>query len=148
MRITIAGRLRCQLCRDARTCSGVWCIGCRSFETSQGVHSCAHPDVNQDAIAAYGSCELWGGEVTKFRVWEPKEGGTFDDARTVRAYDAKDAAEEWAKREDWNSAEYYIVSGKHEPTVCVVPADESDPARQFVVTGESHPVYHATEVKP
>ena len=77
----------------------------------------------------------------KFKVWCPEYGGSFADAREFDAYDAEMAAEEWAEREDSDSAEYSIVGGE-EKTVCVSPI-ESDRHETYIVSGESIPYYRA-----
>lgn len=47
----------------------------------------------------------------KFAVWCPDQGEDEQAAREVWAYDEGRAAEEWARREDCDSADYWIVGG-------------------------------------
>lgn len=79
-----------------------------------------------------------------FLVWCPEMGSEREDAPEIEANDAKSAAEAWAEKEDWYSAEYSIVSGRETPVVCV--AEEGRPERQFMVRGESVPYYYATAI--
>ena len=79
-----------------------------------------------------------------FRVWADGEDPDAD-GRTVHAYEAEDAATEWAQREDWDSAEYDIVSGREAPKVHV--RDEAGNVTTWVVVGETLPHYSARQHK-
>lgn len=77
-------------------------------------------------------------------VWQ-LDGETVDDALTVRACDAEDAAEEWAERQDCYG-DYWIVQGGN-PIVCVQRADDEDALVEYLaVEGETVPQYHAREM--
>lgn len=80
-----------------------------------------------------------------FLVWCEEQGATEDDAETIHAHDAEDAAEKWADRDDRSSAEYLIVAQKWEPTVTVKDQRDGE-MKRFIVTGEAVPSYSATEV--
>lgn len=80
-----------------------------------------------------------------FLVWCPDMGSEREDACVIEAHDAESAAQEWAEEEDCNSAEYSIVSGREEPTVCVAEGD--GPEQQFRVSGEAVPHYYATATR-
>jgi len=76
-------------------------------------------------------------------VWDPDAGETIDDARTVRGFDASDAAENWAERSDSDSAEYAIVRGSPATVLVRSAADEAAPIEKYEVHGESAPSYNA-----
>lgn len=76
-----------------------------------------------------------------FKVWCPADGDSVEDARTITAFDAKEAAEFWAERDDAESAEYSIVSGRTMPVVVVEAADGT--RSQWRVAGEAVPAYSA-----
>ena len=83
-----------------------------------------------------------------FEVWntDGAEQPNFEPAIVeVYATDAEDAAEKWAEREDWNSAEYSIVKGDSSPTVAVREKGK-ELIVFYVLTGESVPRYMAEEV--
>jgi len=80
----------------------------------------------------------------KYQVWDEETGDQFV-AQTVEAFDHEAAAEEWARQDDWGSAEYGIVSGRHTPVVCVRQVGTED-VRRFSVRGEAEPVYYADEL--
>lgn len=50
--------------------------------------------------------------MTKYIVWCPELGSTADDGKTISAYDEFEAAAMWARREDAESADYWIVGGE------------------------------------
>lgn len=80
-----------------------------------------------------------------FLVWCPDMGSEREDACVIEAHDAESAAEKWAEEEDWNSAEYSIVSGHETPIVCVAEGDE--PEQEFIVRGESVTYYYANPIR-
>ena len=74
-------------------------------------------------------------------VWCPEDGADGpEDGRTVRAFDADQAAERWADHDDCNG-DYDIVSGRSTPIVHVQGEDEE--VTRWKVTGEAEPVYTA-----
>lgn len=75
-----------------------------------------------------------------FQVWREDDPSHVSK---INAFDAEEAAKEWARVDDWNSAEYAIVGGREEPTLVVQSADNI--VRRFTVTGESVPHYMARE---
>lgn len=81
----------------------------------------------------------------EFAVWCPEQGETSDDAWQCQAFDAEDAAEEWAEHEDYSSAEYDIVGQRTTPQVYVLEAGTTE-ARLFRVSGEAVPSYYAEEL--
>jgi hypothetical protein len=78
----------------------------------------------------------------KFMVWSPDQGSTEADAREIEAFDASSAAEEWADRDDCESAEYQIVRGSN-AKVCV---RDGERVRTFDVSGETVALYAAREI--
>lgn len=79
-------------------------------------------------------------------VWCPDYDECEHDAKQMSSADPATAAEEWAEREDWMSAEYQIVGGQDAPIVYVRSPDGT--VTRFRVTGESVPVYQAVEIEP
>lgn len=78
-----------------------------------------------------------------YLIWSEETGP--DDGLRIKAVDGEAAAEEWAKRDDWDSAEYMIASGG---SVRVVVRNEGDGTETlYRVTGEAEPVYTAREVE-
>ncbi len=73
-------------------------------------------------------------------VWCPDYGADSDDAKTVTAGSAQEAAEQWAERSDYDSADYSIVKGMDVTVHVNAPGCGT---RRFIVTGESVPVYTA-----
>lgn len=67
---------------------------------------------------------------------------TIDDALTIEANDAYEAAEIWADRHDWNTAEFAIVSGT--PAEVEV-RDEDGNVWHLRVEGHTERKYHAEE---
>ena len=64
-------------------------------------------------------------------------------ARTIRAHDAEEAAEEWAERDD-SDGEYGIADGAPVDVIVTAP----DGARtKWRVTGEYQAVYDAEEIE-
>jgi len=82
-----------------------------------------------------------------FEVWDT-DGAELPDFEPyiveVYATHAEDAAEKWAEREDWNSAEYSIVKGDSSPTIAVREKG-TETIVFYIVTGESVPNYMAEE---
>ncbi len=78
-------------------------------------------------------------------VWDPDQGNTVEDARTIYALNAEWAAEKWAEEDDSDSAEYSIAQGTS-TVVCVQPK-EGGPIEKFKVTGEYEPTYSAELVE-
>ena len=97
-----------------------WCSVCGNFLYSSG-HKCP----------------------PKWLVWDAED-ESESDARVIYAINPDDAAELWAERDDSDSAEYSIVSG-HKVTV-FVKDPQLNTMKQFSVTGESVPEYHASEI--
>lgn len=78
-----------------------------------------------------------------YLVWR-EEDGPEDGGVRIKAFDGEQAAEEWAERDDRDSAEYTIASGEE---VTVVARNERDGRKtRYRVTGEAQPVYTAREV--
>lgn len=69
----------------------------------------------------------------RFLVWCPELGSTAEDGREILSDDAEDAARIWARREDAESADYWIVGGSG-ATVVVRSPDGSE--CRMRVTGE------------
>jgi len=80
----------------------------------------------------------------KFQVWQEADGEEWGVA-AVDALDHEDAATEWAKKYDWESAEYDIVAGRMTPVVCVRRQGE-DLVMRFSVRGGAVPEYYADEL--
>jgi hypothetical protein len=80
--------------------------------------------------------------MSEYRVWCPERGQNSSDARRIEAFDAEEAAELWAERDDRNSAEYSIVAGE-DVVVCVRCPDGK--VSRWRVSGESVPNYIARE---
>jgi hypothetical protein len=81
-----------------------------------------------------------------YEVWSPEDGETRAEAKRLDATGPREAAEEWARLDDWYSAEGLIVSGRSTPVVCVARVG-SDDVSAWRVTGRSVPVYDARPVK-
>lgn len=76
----------------------------------------------------------------KHLVWCPELGSGPEDGRTIMAHDHEDAACLWARREDAESADYWIVGGEG-TTVMVRGPDGKD--KSVRVTGEPAIDYRA-----
>ena len=72
-------------------------------------------------------------------------GSKFPSIEEVRAFDAEEAAERWAKDDDCHSAEYSIVSGSDAE---VVVEDHAGNVTRWKVSGEGVPTYSAEEITP
>lgn len=84
--------------------------------------------------------------VTTYRVWCPEDGEHQEDGRVIdTAVNAAHAAEEWAERDDYESAEYRCVGGKD--LIVKVREEPDGPILVFSVTAESLPSYYAAEIK-
>lgn len=81
---------------------------------------------------------------SQWDVWE--QGEKRGDHSPVYGDDAQDAAEQYARRSDTDSAEYDFM--KYGGAVTVAPVDDGCAAERFFVEGESVPEYHARPVKP
>lgn len=92
---------------------------------------------------AHGSCRNAPTCPPEHLVWCPLQGETEEDAITIRARDAEQAAEAWAERSDRESADYTIVRGS-EARICVRTVLSGE-LRRFIVRGESVPKYDASE---
>lgn len=76
-----------------------------------------------------------------YTVWCPDHGETSpEEGKVLYAFDAGEAAEEWAKWTDWTSAEYMIAKGEGTD---VVVQDHTGRRHQFTVSGEQTVVYTA-----
>jgi hypothetical protein len=80
-----------------------------------------------------------------FTVWCPEQGETADDGRAFDAFDAEEAAEQWAEQDDWSSAEYSIVGQRSTPIVHV--QGPSGDVQRFRVSGEAVPSYSAEHLE-
>lgn len=76
----------------------------------------------------------------KHLVWCPELGSNAEDGREIMAHDDEDAACLWARREDVQSADYWIVGGSG-TTVVVRGPDGVE--RSIRVTGEPSIDYRA-----
>lgn len=79
----------------------------------------------------------------KHLVWCPELGSSADDGKSIMAHDHEDAACLWARREDAESADYWIVGGDG-TTVVVRGPDGAD--RNIYVMGESAINYRGRSV--
>ena len=80
--------------------------------------------------------------MSRYLVWNEDE--SRDDAREISHSSAEWAAEEWAEKDDYNSAEYSIANGS---TVIVSVEDvETGKVERFKIRGEYEPAYYAYEV--
>ena len=82
-----------------------------------------------------------------YTVWSPENDETEDDAATVEALDAEDAAATWGRlwdEGDWEYPEYHVASGNDEPIVHVRAPDGT--LSRWRVEGEWDPIYSASEV--
>ena len=75
-----------------------------------------------------------------YTVWCPDLGSDAEDGHMFKARDPQDAACQWAKREDCNSADYWIVGGQ-DANVMVRSSDGVDHA--LIVSGETVAHYRA-----
>lgn len=82
------------------------------------------------------------GRLLRFLVWCPARGQTLADALPFDAFDAGEAAGEWANYADWHGAEFLIVGGES-VVVCV---QDGDRVTKFEVRGETTRSYWANEL--
>lgn len=75
-----------------------------------------------------------------FTVWCPDLGECHEDGMKINAMFPDSAAAEWARRYDWNSAEYSIVGGT-DKTVNVMGL--CGKIQVYIVSGEAVPSYSA-----
>lgn len=76
----------------------------------------------------------------KYLVWCPEHSQEPEDGREITAFDHEDAACMWARREDAESADYWIVGGDG-TTVGVRAPDGTE--KMVRVTGEPDIRYRA-----
>jgi hypothetical protein len=81
--------------------------------------------------------------MSSWHVWCPDRCDTREDSRAYEGDTPEEAAEAWAQRDDWNSAEYSIGSGRESPEVLVAPVDGSAEPVRCRVEGEAVPHYTA-----
>ena len=77
----------------------------------------------------------------KHLVWCPELGGGPEDGREIVAHDHEDAACIWARREDAESADYWIVGGDG---TSVVVRDSGGDEKTLRVTAEPAIHYRAS----
>ena len=86
----------------------------------------------------------------QFRVWDPDQGETLEDADIVYAEDADTAVEMWAEQDDQDSAEYSIAKGTA-AVVCVqrysIDNKPESVVERYRVEGYYNPVYLAELVR-
>ena len=80
--------------------------------------------------------------MSRYRVWQ--DGDDEKWGSVIDTLDAEMAAEEWAERDDSDSAEYHIVGGR-DITVNVRDL-ETDEVTRYTVSGEAVPQYTAREI--
>lgn len=81
-----------------------------------------------------------------FKVWCEDYGQDADDARAVKAFDAQEAAELWARDADCRSADYTIVGGSPATVKVQQVSIAAVPVAEFVVHGETAAHYSARPV--
>lgn len=84
--------------------------------------------------------------MTKYIVWRPDYGQTMEDGREIEALCADYAAQDWAQRDDCESADYLIVGGNPAELMALEVGSTMPPLR-FSVSGESVAVYRAVPMK-
>ena len=80
----------------------------------------------------------------KFKVWNPEEAEECDADSYEVSFGPGRAAEEWAARDDADSADYRIVSGND---VVVHVRSELWVLTRWRVSGETVAAYHASELE-
>lgn len=83
-----------------------------------------------------------------YRVWCEEFGQSREDAATVvtiTGEGARDAAQEWARREDRGESEFSICYGR--PPVIANVESPDGTVSAWAVRGECVPVYFATEAR-
>ena len=81
--------------------------------------------------------------MTRYVVWRPDYGQTQEDGRTIEADHPAAACIAWAERDDQESAEYSIASGKDAELMVAELGSSLAPFR-YSVGGEAIPSYYAT----
>ena len=76
----------------------------------------------------------------KYIVWCPGLGGGPEHGREITAHDHEDAACQWARRSDADSADYWIAGG--DGTTVVVRDSDGD-EQTLCITGEPDINYRA-----
>tara|TARA_R110002020_G_scaffold254660_1_gene468440 strand:+ start:2079 stop:2348 length:270 start_codon:yes stop_codon:yes gene_type:complete len=79
----------------------------------------------------------------KFKVWSPEEAEECDAGTYEVLFGPGQAAEEWAARDDAESADYRIVSGDE---AVVHVRSGSGMLTRWRVSGETVAAYHAAEL--
>ncbi len=74
-----------------------------------------------------------------FMLWRPDMGETWEDARPISGLCVQYAIQDWAQRDDARSADYSIASGVPERVFII----DGEKDVEFIVSGESQPVYYA-----
>lgn len=82
----------------------------------------------------------------KYWIWSDDLGQDEGCARAVSANSTESAVTEWAERQDARSADYTIVGGQE--VIATVRDCDTGEVSQWIVTGESVPLYRAREVTP
>lgn len=77
----------------------------------------------------------------RYTVWCEDLGQEQSDGKKFAEGGPREAATEWARWNDWNSAEYAIVGGK-DAEVCVYD-EHSGAVSRWTVSGEAVPQYRA-----
>ena len=80
--------------------------------------------------------------MTLYIVWRPDWEQTREDGRRIEAHSPSYACEQWAQREDADSADYLIVRGES-VELMVVELGSSLMPFLYSVSGESVPSYYA-----
>ena len=80
--------------------------------------------------------------MTRYVVWRPDYDQTIEDGRVVEALCPEYAVQQWAQRDDCESADYLIVRG-NDAEVMVSELGSSLPPLRYSVSGESVPSYRA-----
>ena len=81
--------------------------------------------------------------MSRYVVWRPDYDQTREDGREIEALCPQYAAQEWAQRDDYESADYLIVRG-NSAEVLVAELGSSLPPFRYSVSGESVPSYRVT----
>ena len=80
------------------------------------------------------------------REWLVWRENNCTGAVAIKAVSARDAAAEWGRQEDWNTAEYSIAGGAT-VRVHVCPAYSDGPIQRFDVYAITDPCYMARPVR-
>jgi hypothetical protein len=83
--------------------------------------------------------------MSQFVVWCPYLGSTQDDGTTIVTFSAEHAAKTWARNEDADSADYWIVKSFEGTTVKVLEVSTGT-IHNILVTGEAEPIYTAMTI--